>query len=252
MIQQGSTEVWGVGQVVLPPSAQWNVFLFLRCRVNRLELSLPSHSADPSPIHLHHAPVFLLDRAPPACVHVFAAHIFVLSACGCASVLCVLLYMLTCSTCYTTWAAHIYTWIFCHLKKIVCIDFSYSVVLLLCWGSRPHHPSGFPSSCQSVHTSWLLYSWLLYVVLFHGSLRWFVPYLLPTHCAWGHSVWCNLLPEMFAGYKCVFITVVYPNARAPGVLIRDQLCTCVCAVRLLICTTPNSVYSYSKSVKSQV
>lgn len=250
MIQQGSTEVWGVGQVVLPPSAQWNVFLFLRCRVNRLELSLPSHSADPSPIHLHHAPVFLLDRAPPACVHVFAAHIFVLSACGCARFLCVLLYMLTCSTCYTKWAAHIYTWIFCHLKKLFVL-ISHTVLWCCCVGAHGHiilqdfhHRVNqcTPLDCCT----------LLYVVLFHGSLRWFVPYLLPTHCAWDHSVWCNLLPEMFAGYKCVFITVVYPNARAPGVLIRDQLCTCVCAVRLLICTTPNSVYSYSKSVKSQV
>lgn len=153
MIQQGATEGWGVGQVVLPPSAQWNVFLFLRCRVNRLELSLSSHSADPPPIHLHHAPVFLLDRAPPACIHAFAAHMFLCSVCGFESVLCVL-------ACYSTWAAHIYTQIFCHFFKnlCVCIDVSYSVVLLLCWGLWPHHPSGFPSSCQSVHTSWLWYS----------------------------------------------------------------------------------------------
>lgn len=51
----------------------------------------------------------------------------------------------------------------------------------------------------------------------------------------------------------VFINVVYWNAVAPGVLIHTRLSECVfVAVRLLICTTPNSVYSCSKSVKSQV
>lgn len=72
-----------------------------------------------------------------------------------------------------------------------------------------------------------------HTVLFHGSLRWFVPHLLPTHCAWDHSVCSNLLPEMFAGYKCVFINVVYWNARAPGVSIWARLCTRVCSTETI-------------------
>lgn len=99
---------------------------------------------------------------------------------------------------------------------------------VLCWVMWPRHPSGLPSSCQSAHTSWLWCS-ACSVVLFHGSLGWFVPYLLPTHCAWDHSVCSNLLPEMFAGYKCVFINVVYWNARAPEVSIRARLCARVCS-----------------------
>ena len=70
------------------------------------------------------------------------------------------------------------------------------------------------------------------------------------------SVCADLFRKIFARYRCVFINVVYWNAVAPGVLIHTSLfeCVCVCgfvAVRLLISTTPNSVYSYRESVKSQ-
>lgn len=153
MIQQGATEGWGVGQVVLPPSAQWNVFLFLRCRVNRLELSLPSHSADPPPVHLHHASVFLLWWSSSSlCSCICSTHLCV---CGCAKLFffkneCVLM---------------------CHIAGCCC-----------CVGTCGHINLQGLHLCVNQCTP-LDCGTLLCVVLFHGSLRWFVPYLLPTHCA---------------------------------------------------------------------
>lgn len=198
----------------------------------QIEVSLAlSHSADPPPANLVHAPLFLLDWAPLACVHAFAAslcaqHVVVSS-------LTVLHEQLT----YIP--KHFVLGIYWQYWGCCCVEACGHIIL-----QDLHHCD---NQCEPLNCGTPLC-----VVLFHGSLRWFVLYLLPTHCAWDHRVCCNLLPEIFAGYKCVFITVVYQNARAPGVSIRVQLCSRVCAVRLLIWTTPNSVYSYSKSVKSPV
>lgn len=90
----------------------------------------------------------------------------------------------------------------------------------------------------------------------HSSVHIHIDNLLHVCCRYCacHLAMCsNLLHEIFARYRYVFINVVYWNAVAPGVLIRTRLSECVfVALRLLICTTPNSVYSCSKSVKSQV